>query len=119
PDGRSIAFLRVVAHGKAEVLLISSIAPGPTRKLATISVPLPSEDLYIHLRFTAWSPDGRWIAVSDGEAAGGLILVSEHTGEYRRLTLPPSDYADFSPAFSADMRRLAFVRYSGSIAGDL
>ncbi|MFL6448786.1 MAG: DPP IV N-terminal domain-containing protein [Bryobacteraceae bacterium] len=119
PDGRSIAFLRVIGDGKADVLLMSSASPGPLRKLATVGVPLPTEDLHIHLTFLAWSPDGRWIAVSDGEAMGGLVLLSVETGEYRRMTFPPSDYTDFSPAFSPNMDRLAFIRFSGSIAGDL
>ena len=119
PDGGSIAFLRVKGEGKADILLTSSIGKGGVRKLATVGVPLPTEDLHIHLTFIAWSPDGRWIAVSDGEATGGLVLFSAETGEYRRITFPPSDCGDFSPAFSPNMDRLAFIRFSGSIAGDL
>jgi Tol biopolymer transport system component len=50
-----------------------------------------------------------------------LILFSVETGECRRVTFPPAGYDDFSPVFSPDMRRLAFVRYSnfGASAGDL
>jgi Tol biopolymer transport system component len=51
----------------------------------------------------------------------GLVLISVQTAERRQLTRPSVEYDDFSPAFSPDMRRLAFVRYSsvGASAGDL
>jgi DNA-binding winged helix-turn-helix (wHTH) protein len=103
PDGRTIAFLHVIAQGQAEVLLISAIAPGPARKLRTVTMPLES---YFHLRFMAWSPDGRWIALSNGPHFTGvmsLVLLSVETGECRRVTFPPVDYDDFSPAFSPDI----------------
>ncbi len=121
PDGRTIAFLHVIADGKAEVLLTPASAPAPARKLTTVAVPPRS---YFHLKFMTWSPDGKWLTLSDSPNAGGLmslILLSATTGECRRLTFPPAGYDDFSPAFSPDMRRLAFVRYSsiGATAGDL
>ena len=121
PDGRTISFLHVIAQGKGEVTLISAIAPGSVRKLTTITIPPES---YFRLRFTAWSPDGKWIALSDGPhftSVMSLVLLSVETGERRRVTSPPSGYDDFSPAFSPDMSRVAFVRYSsfGASAGDL
>ena len=55
------------------------------------------------LRSLAWSPDGRWLAVSHREReelAEGLFLVSARTGEKRRLTQPPRGFlGDFTPAF--------------------
>ena len=121
PDGRTIAFLRVIGDGKARVLLISAVAPGPARQLATVTV-LPES--YFHLRFINWSPDGKWLALSDGPSSGGvmsLFLLSIETGEKRRLTFPSVDYDDLNPAFSPDKRHLAFVRYSswGANASDL
>jgi len=121
PDGRTIAFLRVIGDGKARVLLISAVAPGPARQLATVTV-LPES--YFHLRFISWSPDGKWLALSDGPSSSGvmsLFLLSIETGEKRRLTFPSVDYDDLNPAFSPDKSHLAFVRYSswGTNASDL
>jgi Tol biopolymer transport system component len=113
PDGRTIAFLRVVAEDKARVLLISAVAPGPARQVATVTV-LP--EFSFHLRFINWSPDGKWLAVSDGPSSAGvmsLFLLSMETGEKRRLTFPSVDYDDFNPAFSPDKSHLAFIRSSG------
>lgn len=76
------------------------------------------------LRFINWSPDGKWLAVPDGPNSAGvmsLFLLSVETGEKRRLTFPPVDYDDISPAFSPDKRQLTFVRSSswGASASDL
>src|SRR4051794_12075521 len=121
PDGRTIAFLRVSGEGKARVLLTSAVAPGPARQVATVTV-LPES--YFHLRLISWSPDGKWLALSDGPSSGGvmsLFLLSIETGEKRRLTFPSADYDDLDPAFSPDTSHLAFVRYSswGANASDL
>jgi WD40-like Beta Propeller Repeat len=121
PDGRSIAFLHVVAADKAEVRLIPAIAPGLARKLATVTI-LPGS--YFGFRSIAWSPDGKWLAISDGPKFAGvmsLFVLSMETGERQRVTFPPLDYDDLDPAFSPDMHRLAFVRYSslGASASDL
>jgi Tol biopolymer transport system component len=119
PNGRSIAFVRISANNKAELLLIPSLVGGPERRIAEITAP----DIdYQNLRLVAWSPDGKWLVVPDGrssDAVFGLFLVSVDTGEKRRLTLPPPGYDDFDPTFSPDMTRLAFVRHSGPSAGDV
>ena len=31
--------------------------------------------------YLAWSPDGKWLIVSDGNPVAGLILISTITGE--------------------------------------
>jgi Tol biopolymer transport system component len=119
PDGRTIAFLRVFSVTKASLLLMPSLDSGPVRQLAEVAAPTWT---YEGLKSLAWSPDGNWLAVSDGSSPNSpkcLYLISVHTGEKRRLTLPPAAYDDFDPAFSPDMRRLVFVRYSGRWAGDL
>jgi len=71
----------------------------------------------------AWSPDGRWLAVSHREGkdlADGLFLVSAQTGEKRRLTEPPRGHrGDWTPAFSPDGRTLAFSRFHGFSASEV
>ena len=112
-DGRTIAFLHVVDGSKAEVSLIPAIGPALRRILATLTM---RGDLYYRFRFLSWSPDGKWLAVSDAPdtvGVGSLFFLSTETGEKRRVTFPSVDYDDFDPAFSPDMSHLAFVRYSG------
>jgi Tol biopolymer transport system component len=121
PDGRTIAFLRFNSDDRAEVLLMSSVAASPPKSLAAITAPMT---LYPQLKFLAWSPDNKWLVVSDGPSYGGvmgLFLLSVETGEKRALTLPPKDYDDVDPAFSLDGRHLAFARYrgGGTVASDL
>jgi Tol biopolymer transport system component/DNA-binding winged helix-turn-helix (wHTH) protein len=114
PDGRTIAFLRLNSDDMAEVLLMSSVAAGPARTLAAVKAPLT---LYPQSKFIAWSPDGKWLVISDAPSYGGvmsLFLLSVETGEKRRLTLPPNEYDDMDPAFSLDGRHLAFARYTGA-----
>jgi Tol biopolymer transport system component/DNA-binding winged helix-turn-helix (wHTH) protein len=113
PDGRTIAFLRLDSEEKGEILLMSSVAPGPARSLAAVTAPLT---LYPQSKFIAWSPDGKWLVVSDASSYGGVVslfLLSVETGEKRRITLPPNQYDDVDPAFSLDGRHLAFARYTG------
>jgi Tol biopolymer transport system component/DNA-binding winged helix-turn-helix (wHTH) protein len=113
PDGRTIAFLRLNSDEKGEILLMPSVAAGPARSLAAVTAPLT---LYPQSKFIAWSPDSKWLVVSDGPSYGGvmsLFLLSVETGEKRRITLPPNEYDDVDPSFSPDMRHLAFARYTG------
>ena len=106
PDGRSIAFCRDGA-----ILLVSPLGGAPRKVTDTTS-----------FRF-AWTPDAKSIAFSEGTwpQYGGLILINLETGERRKITDPPSagggdEYFDFS----ADGRRLAFVRRPSLVgAGEL
>jgi Tol biopolymer transport system component/DNA-binding winged helix-turn-helix (wHTH) protein len=115
PDGRTVGSLRRLAATRNQLLLIPAWG-GPERKLAETAGEFRTE-----LPSLAWSPDGRWLAVSHREPvdlANALFLVSAQTGEKRRLTAAPRGfYGDYAPAFSPDARSLAFVRLSGYTAG--
>jgi len=112
-DGRNIAFLRRLDVNRNELLLIPALG-GPERKLTEVII---ADDRKRRLPALAWSPDGRWLAVSHREAGDlgeGLFLVSAQTSEQRRLTRPPSNYSrDFTPTFSPDGRAILFSRLSG------
>ena len=100
PDGRYIAFLRVLSGNKAGVFLIPAIG-GPEHKLAEVSDgDRWSTDL-------SWFPDGKWLAVVD---QGSIYALSSDTEEKRKLTFPPSGRTDDCPAFSPDGRSLVFSR---------
>jgi len=119
PDGRFIAFVRDLSPEKSAVLLIPALG-GPERKIAEIFNPnvveLPSPNL-------AWSPDGKWLVVSDRDSPkdpNALVLLSVETTEKRKLTSPsPQVFRDGAPAFSPDGRALAFSRWTDFRIGDL
>ena len=67
-----------------------------------------------------WSPDGKFLAVSDDQPEQprtGLLLLSVETGEKKQITLPNTDFLDLGAAFSPDGRTLAFTRSVGDFSG--
>ncbi|MCJ7487227.1 MAG: serine/threonine-protein kinase [Candidatus Aminicenantes bacterium] len=97
PDGRIVAFLRALESGKYAVYLVPALG-GPERRLTEVESGGTLN----------WSPDNKWLVISDGEPLG-LHLVSVETGEKSRLT-HPSRGNDLYASFSPDGRTLAFVR---------
>ena len=117
PDGGSIAFLRAPPTGasdRAALVLIPAIG-GPERKVTEL-----------RLGFGVgsggakpdWSPDGKWVAVSDrygDDERFQIYLVEVESGKRRRMTAPPQGVmGDAFPAFSRDGKHLAFVRRTGT-----
>ncbi|MCJ7504017.1 MAG: serine/threonine-protein kinase, partial [Acidobacteriia bacterium] len=118
PDGRWIAFDRVLPGGKVAVVLISPIG-GPERILTEMYF----DEHNVEGHFLAWSPDSHWLAVVALDEVGGptaLFLYSVETGEKRKLTSPPVNTSgDSCPAFSPDGRTLAFFRWASWTNSDL
>lgn len=108
PDGRRLAYLSF--HGSTGGLVIHELEGGGERILCPV---FPSR-YGLAWRHMDWSPDGRWLAVNDAESsheAFGLFLISEATGQRKRLTHTESFYiGDVDPRFSPDGRHLSFIR---------
>jgi Tol biopolymer transport system component len=118
PDGTQLAFLRVHPDNRKEVYvtpavggaehLIVQIQPGYPIWVGDVSIMLD------HSAGPVWSPDGRYLAVSDATAADqptAIYLASVQTGQKTRITTPPSgEFGDYFPAFSPNGRMLAFAR---------
>ena len=113
PDGKLIAFLRTDNPNTVDVVLIPALG-GHERNIARLEAPwTPSmSELRPPLGHLAWSPDSKRLAITDAiSGALGLSLLSITSGEKRRLTSPSAEwFGDFSPAFSPDGKKLAFIR---------
>jgi Tol biopolymer transport system component len=112
PDGSRLAFARYDASG-CGIFLVSALGGAP-RRLADCGDPYEPE--------MDWSPDGRSIAISarEGERPARIRLLAADGSAGRTVTdPPPGTYGDWSPAFSPDGRRIAFVRTIDSGVEDL
>ncbi len=118
PDGGTIAFYRS-SHDGDGIFLVPALG-GAERKLTGLWANRFGfgSHTWIH-----WSPDGKWLVVSDKASADepfSLFLFSPETGVKRRLTSPPASVVgDCSPAFSPDGSQVAFVRVMSAVVGEV
>jgi Tol biopolymer transport system component/DNA-binding winged helix-turn-helix (wHTH) protein len=102
PDGRHIAFLRIV--GQTLRIHITSPLGGPDLKVNDFPV----------TSGVSWSPDSRFIVagLDEQSAAGapaGIYVIPLDGGERRAVTQPAHPNYDNWPAFSPDGHHLAYV----------
>src|SRR5262245_55093643 len=118
PDGRTIAFYRSSPDGDG-IFLVPALG-GAERKLTGVWANRFAFGTHTWIH---WSPDGRWLVVSDKTSADepfSLFLLSPETGEKRRVTSPPASVVgDCSPAFSPDGKQLAYVRVISAVVGEV
>jgi eukaryotic-like serine/threonine-protein kinase len=99
PDGRTIAFQRKAASNSG-VFEIPAIG-GPERKLASVVF------TYTPVMSLSWSNDGRLLTYGDGD--GVMHLLNHENGEVTTLAHPAECDRGWSPAFSPDGKRIAFL----------
>jgi len=108
PDSRQVAFVR--RNAREDDIYVVPALGGMERKLYS-----SPRDLKPHL---TWSADGRVLAFPENDGSNTrswINLLSLVDSTTRRLTMPPGEDRDDSPAFSPDGSQVAFVR--GPIAG--
>ena len=111
PDGRWIAFLRLVSATKLSLLLIPQRGGKERVLLQHDLTEFSAMPQGPHL---AWTPDSRWlVCTTPGRQGWFLSLVAVDSAEKRILTTPPATgfYGDTAPAISPDGRMLTFSRY--------
>ena len=118
PDGKRIAFLRSSRiFGDRLRLMTIPVTGGEEREIGKVWGGLD------------WSPDGKWLAVSDNDKTSPvtIFLIAADGTERRRAATteiandskPGMVIYDNLPKFSPDGRKLAFVRWSSDQAGDI
>jgi Tol biopolymer transport system component len=124
PDGRDIAFLRMTPEQTS--VIVEPAVGGPERQIAKLdSETVVWKSDAAELRGSlgpAWSPDGRYLAVSEDQgnsSSEGLTLIPLGFGTTRRLTGPPGGAVDVDPSFSPDGRSIAFARESSNSSADI
>ena len=81
--------------------------------VATSAVTELVSSKYGNLTGGVWSPDGKWIAYSKADQSRGtdIYLVPSAGGQERKVTFDA--YNEMNPRFSADGKKLYFVRSEG------
>jgi Tol biopolymer transport system component/DNA-binding winged helix-turn-helix (wHTH) protein len=110
PDGKWIAFIRRSQSGNAIYMVPAS--GGPERKLYDMHGTIDWDEPGL-----SWSPDGKQLIFPDGKSESSppsIYALSLDTLNAQQLTHPinRSD-GDFSPEFSPDGKRIAFIRGTG------
>jgi Tol biopolymer transport system component/DNA-binding winged helix-turn-helix (wHTH) protein len=109
PDGSTIAFLRIIAPGQGELILIPALG-GPERRLARM--PIWDDPVWQSSGgVPAWSSNGKWLIVPElVKQRTVLSRVSVETGDQEQITEPGFELDDKYPAISPDGKTLLFNR---------
>jgi Tol biopolymer transport system component/DNA-binding winged helix-turn-helix (wHTH) protein len=116
PDARSIAFMRVSPQERG-IYIIPAIG-GAARKVFGSPPGLPDWTPLGRIEWDrgalSWSPDGKHLIFSDGKTSdrpSSIYSLDLATMETNPLTSPVTTLdGDFSPMYSPDGKKIAFVR---------
>ena len=113
PDGKYLAYVSTSEPGSF-VYLVPPHGGAP-RKLISTEIPtLASAYLAMSMGVHPWSLDSRTLLVARVGDLGrqAIFRVDRDNGAAEQLSFPPAGVDDFSPSYSFDGERIAFVRGS-------
>jgi Tol biopolymer transport system component/DNA-binding winged helix-turn-helix (wHTH) protein len=118
PDGQYLAFIRF-SPDESGIFIIPALG-GPERRISAVNWEKRWDFYGAGL---SWSPDGKFLAVSDRRAPqdpASLFVLSVERLEKRELTSPPAEsVGDLAPAISADGQTVAFLRVASGGVSDI
>ena len=123
PDALRIAFLRDTPDG-TEILVVPA-GGGVERRLhvSQARCRFPVRGMARQFCGVAWSPNGKFLAITDRESPkspSSIFLLDVETRVRRKLTTPPAgEFGDGVSAFSPDGRALAFARSRFTYQSDI
>lgn len=104
PDGKRLAFCHVAQSGTQGDVDLYTVQPPDTET----QLLLGSQGSLSHQESPAWSPDGKWIALTSTKPGNQEIFLIEPTGgDPQRITSDPA--LDAHPSWSHDNRSLYFA----------
>jgi eukaryotic-like serine/threonine-protein kinase len=103
PDGTQLLYTRLNESGLTDVWVVSALG-GPARRLIPNALS------------GAWSPDGRHIAYSSGNA---IWICDANGANPRAVTVSEAPVIHYQPAFSHDGRSIAFVKRRAGPYGEI
>jgi Tol biopolymer transport system component/DNA-binding winged helix-turn-helix (wHTH) protein len=114
PDGGRIAYMCNCQDVGVALFVVPALG-GTERKLYS------GNQEGEHFGVISWSPDGKFIVLSDRAApeadrSYSLYLIDVDSLEKRQISSPPQSYQDRAPAHSPDGKAIAFVRTLGEAA---
>jgi Tol biopolymer transport system component/DNA-binding winged helix-turn-helix (wHTH) protein len=110
PDGQYVAFTRRAETKDISIYVVPSGVGGSVSKQDARKLELGS--VSVRRREIDWSPDGEHIAFDGGS---GIFVISVKDSSLKKITEPGPFKEDWGPTFSADGKRMLFVR-SGETA---
>ena len=116
PDGGSLAFVRVT-DGQSQAIVIPADG-GEERKIAALG---PVADVAQPLPGVSWDAGGKSLVVAVGgeKQASALAVVTLGSDKVVRITNPPENESDSSPAVAPAGDILAFVRHTQNGGADI
>ena len=117
PDGKQIAYQRILIGKKCEIRLVTmdmvTFTPISDSVLTNCGKGAVSSRM-------SWSPDGKFLVypdMPDGEKQMSIHLLSLESKSLEKLTIPPvSSFGDYSVRYSRAGDKIAFLRESAGFA---
>jgi Tol biopolymer transport system component/DNA-binding winged helix-turn-helix (wHTH) protein len=123
PDGTQLVLLRSGSPERRGLYFVPSLGGGEKKLMSLEHVAYRFGVPISGRRTVAWSPEGKFIALTTREAENvpySLYLLSLDSMQLQRMSSPPADHlGDIQPVYSPDGKWLAFVRVHDTVTTDI